>query len=278
MDKDLDLDLVEKHPLLFADRGRSMMESCMCWGFPGNGWYPLIKELADKLEPLIEKWVEENPRCDCNHCGCKYFAHRSMPSGKRICTTVHELPYRLFKPQFSCSIPQWKRDLKQAWKGNDWSSKSRVTRFRKALKQLFEQDWDYTKYRFKSKAQRVCNIWYKLGIKEKVPCQCIEWESRHPRASQVKEKFGTLSFYMSSATDEMYKLISEAERKSGETCEDCGAPGKRRGGGWIVTMCDSCAKLADKVTYEEWIDEMKASESTHVLMSFNLKAKADGEH
>lgn len=62
--------------------------------------------------------------------------------------------------------------------------------------------------------------------------------------TQIKEKFGTLRFYIGSCPtetyDAVYKLISEAERKSGVTCEDCGKIGKQRGGGWIRTLCDEC--------------------------------------
>lgn len=65
-------------------------------------------------------------------------------------------------------------------------------------------------------------------------------------AAQVKEKFGGLRFYVDGTTTENYKevhkIISEAERKSFETCENCGEPGKQRGGGWIRTLCDKCEK------------------------------------
>lgn len=62
-----------------------------------------------------------------------------------------------------------------------------------------------------------------------------------PRASQVKEKFGGLRFYMTSDTDEMYNLIEEAETLSYKTCEGCGNPGKERGTAWITTLCDTCS-------------------------------------
>lgn len=62
----------------------------------------------------------------------------------------------------------------------------------------------------------------------------------HPVASQVKEKFGGLRFYMDNATDEMNKYIAEAEELAGKTCEICGRPGTRGGSGWIKTKCDEC--------------------------------------
>ena len=61
-----------------------------------------------------------------------------------------------------------------------------------------------------------------------------------PCASQVKEKYGTLRFYMTCETQEMSDLISVACKKSAVTCENCGKPGKRNKTGWISTLCDSC--------------------------------------
>ena len=57
---------------------------------------------------------------------------------------------------------------------------------------------------------------------------------------QVKEKFGTLRFYTNWTDSEIDKLIGEAEAKSAKTCEFCGKDGKRRGGGWVRTLCDGC--------------------------------------
>lgn len=64
----------------------------------------------------------------------------------------------------------------------------------------------------------------------------------YPKALQVKEKFGGLRFYMTWETKEIDDLIDEAEEKSYKTCEDCGAPGETRPGGWIRTLCDDCVK------------------------------------
>lgn len=50
MDEKLDKALVRDFPILFGDRYEDMRQTAMCWGFPGNGWEPLIRELAEKLE------------------------------------------------------------------------------------------------------------------------------------------------------------------------------------------------------------------------------------
>src|SRR3990167_3567611 len=53
MNKDLDAALVHDFPKLYRQRGLSMRETCMCWGFSvGDGWEPLIRRLSEKLEPL----------------------------------------------------------------------------------------------------------------------------------------------------------------------------------------------------------------------------------
>lgn len=67
--------------------------------------------------------------------------------------------------------------------------------------------------------------------------------------AQIKEKFGTLRFYVDftnqeQLTDDLYNKfmgrIDRAEELSGKTCERCGDPGKMRSGGWIKTLCDGC--------------------------------------
>ena len=60
-------------------------------------------------------------------------------------------------------------------------------------------------------------------------------------ASQVKEKYGTLRFYMTGYLDAMDKPIAEAEARSAKTCEECGKPGELRYGGWIKCLCDEHA-------------------------------------
>jgi hypothetical protein len=47
----------------------------------------------------------------------------------------------------------------------------------------------------------------------------------YPTVTKVKEKYGTLRFYMSTATDEMHDIIDKYEAYSAETCETCGKPG-----------------------------------------------------
>jgi len=68
----------------------------------------------------------------------------------------------------------------------------------------------------------------------------------YPSVGQVKEKFGTLRFYMNKMPQSVqapaHELIREAERRSGVTCEQCGAPGKIRNRSWVTVLCDEHAR------------------------------------
>jgi hypothetical protein len=61
-----------------------------------------------------------------------------------------------------------------------------------------------------------------------------------PRAVQVKEKYGSLRFYMHGSTEAMENFITEAEEESERTCENCGKEGKANDGGWIRVLCSKC--------------------------------------
>jgi hypothetical protein len=59
---------------------------------------------------------------------------------------------------------------------------------------------------------------------------------------QVKEKFGGLRVYTSSAVGVVSEAAMQAEGKSYTICQDCGAPGREQTiRGWINTLCDDCA-------------------------------------
>jgi len=61
--------------------------------------------------------------------------------------------------------------------------------------------------------------------------------------AHIKEKFGGLRFYMSSATNEIDDLIEAAENDSYNVCESCGTrENVSTKGQWIKTYCDSCRR------------------------------------
>jgi hypothetical protein len=77
--------------------------------------------------------------------------------------------------------------------------------------------------------------------------ECNNFSASFPRASQVKEKYGGLRFYMTSFTDEMDALINEAESQCYSLCEDCGKTGELcTDGGWYRTLCEDCVDKYNK--------------------------------
>jgi len=55
---------------------------------------------------------------------------------------------------------------------------------------------------------------------------------------QIKEKFGGLRFYYDGGDEKIDGMVRMAESWAARHCEECGAPGTSRSGGWIRTLCD----------------------------------------
>jgi hypothetical protein len=70
-------------------------------------------------------------------------------------------------------------------------------------------------------------------------------------ALQVKEKYGSLRFYISSYDEVIECLIDEYSRKSRYVCETCGKPGKIRGSVWLYAACNDHTKDGDHDTTTE---------------------------
>lgn len=89
-------------------------------------------------------------------------------------------------------------------------------------------------------------IWDLSAQLEKLIFKLPENEREFIRATQVKEKFGGLRFYMTMATEEMDEIIHRAEEQSFQICELCGNEGNPNYGGWISVRCETCRKGAQK--------------------------------
>ena len=71
-----------------------------------------------------------------------------------------------------------------------------------------------------------------------------EWQVE---ATQVKEKFGGLRFYINGADDFVYGMISFAEHLSYQICEECGSTKNIiHTKGWISTICQKCLEKRNK--------------------------------
>jgi len=160
MKPELDKQLCEKYPKIFAQRNLPMSETCMCWGFDcGDGWYWLVDNLCGAIQSYVD----------------------SRNDGVRI------------------------------------RNKAR-------------------------KEGRLSDGFGYEGGKEEEK----EWQVE---ATQVKEKFGGLRFYINGGDDHIYGMIGLAEHMSYGICEMCGttenvSSGK---GGWVKYLCPKCKE--ERETY-----------------------------
>lgn len=68
----------------------------------------------------------------------------------------------------------------------------------------------------------------------------VEASGVEAQATQVKEKFGGLRFYIQGGDDQISGMIDLAEDLSEKICEVCGNPGKKKNvQGWLITRCDA---------------------------------------
>lgn len=77
------------------------------------------------------------------------------------------------------------------------------------------------------------------GIIEPLMQECQE---KGVVITQIKEKYGTLRFYVAECDAAMWNKIQKAEEASASICEKCGQPGRLRGKGWLKTLCGEHAK------------------------------------
>lgn len=163
MDKELELKLVEKYPVIFRDYGGDMRETCMAWGMTcGNGWYKLIDNLCQDIMDLIG---DNDIEVIAEQVKEKF-------GGLRFYYSIN------YKVTFFGSV---------SFKIRDFFFRHRLGR--------------------------------------------VYWKIVHFRQKFWKSKI-----------EKIEEVISEAELNSTEICEKCGKPGKRRGGGWVYTLCDECDK------------------------------------
>jgi hypothetical protein len=59
MKQELDNQLCEKYPKIFADRHKPMTETAMCWGLEiGDGWYKILDSLCNQIQHYVD-WKQE---------------------------------------------------------------------------------------------------------------------------------------------------------------------------------------------------------------------------
>ncbi len=60
MNEKLDEHLCQRYPKMMVNREKSMMETCMCWGFEcGDGWFNILDQLMGNIQHHID-WKNKN--------------------------------------------------------------------------------------------------------------------------------------------------------------------------------------------------------------------------
>jgi len=174
MSPEKDKALIEKYPLIFANRQGSPKETLMCWGFEcGDGWYEIINNLCSLIQNHIDNVNNQREKMN------------------RYNIMINDA------------------------KNGDWTS--------------FNEYYSHIKADYRNE--------YKLRAVS-AEFQPLPDPVSQVVAVQVKEKFGSLRFYYNGGNEHVCGLVRMAEAMSAVTCEECGSPGKMRGPGWILTLCD----------------------------------------
>ena len=110
----------------------------------------------------------------------------------------------------------------------------------------------YAKYKLRILQLRYPeNVWYGGSLNRETALSSVgkgwskiinnlyDAKPKRTNVQQVKEKFGTLRFYVSYSPAWYDDLIQFYEYKSGKVCLKCGKEGSVRGDlGWMLTLCD----------------------------------------
>lgn len=102
---------------------------------------------------------------------------------------------------------------------------------------------------FRGQPEILCaNGWYEIILDLSVAIEAITQKLKSegvglddlPKVVQVKEKFGTLRYYIHNTSDDIERLRDLAQTKSASTCERCGMKGTLRYGSYVLTLCNDC--------------------------------------
>jgi hypothetical protein len=82
-------------------------------------------------------------------------------------------------------------------------------------------------------------------------------------ATQVKEKFGTLSFYFDGGDDYIDGMVRLTEHMSANVCEFCGSTENiGRTKGWISTICKKCYTNSNgRISQRPWEENQSVNET-----------------
>jgi hypothetical protein len=209
MNNDLTTRLVKRFKVLYQDFYSPMSETCMCWGFShGDGWFDIIWQLSLAIEEELDySWFRKQ---------CFLLAKQQSRKWNALIYKLSPVRQRKFHFEGSGKTGDPIHRVEDSIDPAPWDEK--IVQF------LFGKEGKYGD---------------RIGLKR------LRWDPYTGfKVDQVKEKFGGLRYYTDSGNSRIDGFIRLAERLADVTCEECGKHGKERPGGWIRTLCDSCAEKA----------------------------------
>jgi len=144
-----------------------------------------------------------------------------------------------------CALMQWHIDQNRKERVRNYLHNRKIRELIKDPKKIRAYaEKQYATYHESYREEYVNRLMLELEVEPLKQMKKIPYKCGQIVASQVKEKFGTLRFYYDGGDvgDGYFRGVEAmAEAMSSVTCEECGAPGQLRGGGWIRCLCDTHA-------------------------------------
>jgi predicted NAD-dependent protein-ADP-ribosyltransferase YbiA (DUF1768 family) len=246
--------LMEKYPILFCQRNKSQMETCMCWGIcAGEGWYESLDELCNSLEELNCKFKIYGLRIQADQVKSKYAGLRfyySIIMERNVFTKTLRFPFKFFADYIENHVDfQYKKVIDEP---------EQIKYFWHEITEK-EYEEEINKSNLSYKLEEKNGKYYR---KSELKCAAKSHKElmNHFFINKVFNFFRKIQFKIESIPFSQNKidnanllnkvvesLIEQAEQKCWNTCEWCGkydAVGHEivTTSGWITRICRECAK------------------------------------
>ena len=258
-------------PILFCQKDKSMMETCMCWGIEcGEGWYKPLNTLCQQLEQLNKTYHRKyRIRIQADQVkekfgGLRFYhsVHVDPPWYKRVVgypfNFINKFIDKHVKFQYETIVDQpahteehWekisKEDFDNKKPGN--SSNDYGWKFK-------EQDGEYYRNMCVHCGIQSHRVLKNHFVLDKIRSKCFIWYYNiiSHKLSKKQQFISDMIYDIADA------LVQRCENKCWDTCEYCGAENTTDSSniittsGWIKRICKKCAQQSyDKNTklYDE---------------------------
>jgi len=76
--------LLKKYPKLYAQYYWDKRDTCMCWGFPGDGWFKLIDTLSKRITKLDREGEIQATQVKEKFGGLRFYFRASGENHKKL--------------------------------------------------------------------------------------------------------------------------------------------------------------------------------------------------